>query len=242
LPKFQGFVKYFWKVLKGSILQVMEKIQNSGPASGLFGLYVITDERLTPYEGGQIFESVEKALRGGARLLQLRDKSHRDEELLEIALQLKELCKEYGAFFIINDRPELARVVSADGVHLGKEDPSLERALRLLPGKIMGVSCYGDLARAKEAERLGASYVAFGSFFPSPTKPASPVVPKELLKKAKGELKIPICAIGGITLERAEEILKLGADMIAVISDLWLAEDIEARARAYSELFKRYKT
>jgi len=208
----------------------------------LYGLYVITDERLTPYEGGKIFELVEKVLKGGARVLQLRDKSKKDEELYEIALKLKKLCRAYGALFIVNDRPYLAKEVSADGVHLGKDDPELIKVKSLLPQKILGVSCYGDLERAKEAERLGAGYVAFGSFYSSPTKPESKIVPKEILKKAKEELKIPVCAIGGITLERAEELISLGADLIAVISDIWLSEDPEKRAKAYSELFERYAT
>lgn len=206
----------------------------------LSGLYVITDEKLTPYEGGKIFELVEKALKGGARLLQLRDKKNKDEELLPMALKLKELAHKYQALFIINDRVELAKKVSADGVHLGREDRDLREVVKEFSGKIIGVSCYGDLERAKWAESLSASYVAFGSFFPSPTKPESALVPKELLLKAKEELKIPICAIGGITLERAEELIKLSVDLIAVISDIWLSKDIEERARGYRELFKKY--
>lgn len=206
----------------------------------LSGLYAITDERLTPYEGGKIFELVEKALRGGARIVQLRDKSKREEELVELSLKFKKLCRNYEALFIINDRVELAREVDADGVHLGKEDEALEEALKKLPGKIIGVSCYGDLKRAKRAEELGASYVAFGSFFPSPTKPSAEIVPMEILLQAKRELNIPVCAIGGITLERAESLIRLGADILAVISDLWHAKDVEERARGYSELFKKF--
>ncbi|BAU23708.1 thiamine-phosphate pyrophosphorylase [Caldimicrobium thiodismutans] len=207
----------------------------------LFGLYVITDEKLTPYEGEKIFKCVESALKGGAKVVQLRDKTHTDEELLEVALQLKKLCHQYQALFIVNDRVKLAKGVEADGVHLGIEDEALERVKVALPDKIIGVSCYGDLERAKRAEALGASYVAFGSFFPSPTKPASALVSKEILLQAKKELKIPVCAIGGITLEQAEELIKLGADLLAVISDIWLARDIEDRARGYTELFRKYR-
>ncbi len=206
----------------------------------LSGLYVITDEKLTPYEGGKIFELVERALKGGARIVQLRDKTRGDEELIEIALTLKKLCQKYSAFFIINDRVSLAKEIDADGVHLGKEDEDLREALKKLKGKIIGVSCYGSLERAKWAEALSASYVAFGSFFPSPTKPESEIISLNLLIQAKRELKIPICAIGGITLEKAEELVKLSADLIAVVSDIWLSEDIEKRARAYTSLFKKY--
>ncbi|MEZ0343934.1 MAG: thiamine phosphate synthase [Caldimicrobium sp.] len=206
----------------------------------LSGLYVITDERLTPYEEGKIFDLVEKALKGGARIVQLRDKSRKDKELIEIALQLKKLCHKYEALFIVNDRVSLAKEVEADGVHLGKDDEALEEALKKLRGKIIGVSCYGSLERAKWAESLGASYVAFGSFFPSPTKPEAEVVPFEIISLAKKELKIPICAIGGITLERAEELIKKGADLIAVISDIWLSENVEKRAKGYTEFFEKY--
>lgn len=206
----------------------------------LSGLYVITDERLTPYEGGKIFELVERALKGGARLVQLRDKTSSDTELWELSLELKKLCHRYGALFIINDRVYLAKEVDADGVHLGKDDETLEEALKKLSGKIIGVSCYGSLERAKWAEKLGASYVAFGSFFPSPTKPEAEIAPLEILALAKREVKIPVCAIGGITLERAEEVIKACADLVAVISDIWLAEDVEKRALGYTQLFRKY--
>lgn len=206
----------------------------------LKGLYAITDARLTPYEGGKIFQMVERALKGGAKILQLRDKETPDEALLPIALELKRLCREYGALFIVNDRLELAKMAKADGLHIGKEDVALELAKKEFSKGVIGVSCYGDISRAKKAEALGASYVAFGSFYPSPTKPSSPIIPKELLREAKRILQIPICAIGGITLERAKELIALGADMIAVISDLWKAQDIEAKARAYSKLFEDF--
>lgn len=210
------------------------------PKTKLSGLYVITDEKLTPYEKNQILEKVEAALKGGARIVQLRDKSNSDEFLLPYAQALKELCHKYGAVFIVNDRVELALKADADGVHLGEEDPDINYARKILKNKIIGISCYGDLKRAKEMELLGASYVAFGSFFSSPTKPSAKIVDKKILLEAKKLLKIPLCAIGGITLERAEELIKLSADMIAVISDIWITYDIEEKARSYKELFERY--
>ncbi|MCS7150269.1 MAG: thiamine phosphate synthase [Caldimicrobium sp.] len=206
------------------------------------GLYVITDEKLTPYQEDKILHMVSLALKGGAKIVQLRDKSKGDEELVEVALKLKKLCHSFGALFIINDRVKLAKITNADGVHIGREDFPLEEALAELPGKIVGVSCYGDLARALKAQETGASYVAFGSFFPSPTKPGSQIIPKDILRKAKDLLKIPLCAIGGITLERAGELIKLGADMLAVISDIWLSPDIERRAREYQALFQKFNS
>lgn len=206
----------------------------------LVGLYVITDPNLTPYEDDLILRKVTSALKGGAKLVQLRDKKKKDNELVKIALEIKRICHEHDALFIVNDRIELAKVVDADGVHLGSEDLPLEIARRELSNKIIGISCYEDLERALEAQRKGADYVAFGSFFPSPTKPQSKVVSLEILKEAKKLLSIPICAIGGITINRAEELIKLGAHMIAVISDIWLAPDIEKRAKEYEILFKKY--
>ena len=203
----------------------------------LSGLYVITDEKLTPYENDQILKKVEKALKGGAKIVQLRDKTKTDEDLIPYAIALKKLSHKYGAIFIINDRVELALKVDADGVHLGKEDLFVTSARKVLKDKIIGVSCYGDLKRAKEMEALSADYVAFGSFFPSPTKPEAKVVDKKIVSEAKKLLRIPVCAIGGITLERAKELVELGADMIAVISDIWKAENIEERARGYKKLF-----
>jgi len=203
----------------------------------LSGLYVITDEKLTPYENNQIFDKVERALRGGAKVVQLRDKKNSDEFLIPYAQALKELCHKYKAIFVVNDRVELALKVDADGVHLGKEDLFVTSARKVLKDKIIGVSCYGDLKRAKEMEALSADYVAFGSFFPSPTKPEAKVVDKKIVSEAKKLLRIPVCAIGGITLERAKELVELGADMIAVISDIWKAENIEERARGYKKLF-----
>ena len=206
----------------------------------LSGLYVITDERLTPYKEDQILKKVEKALKGGARIVQLRDKSNPDEFLIPYAKALKELCHEYGAVFIINDRVELANEVLADGVHLGKEDPHIISARKILQDRIIGVSCYGDIERAKEMEKLSADYVAFGSFFLSPTKPTAKIVEKNILLEAKKVLKVPVCAIGGITFEKAEELIGLGADMIAVVSDIWKADDITAQAKKYTELFKKF--
>lgn len=208
--------------------------------STLRGLYVITDERLTPYDGDQILQKITSALRGGAKLVQLRDKTKKDEELVEIAIKIKEICHNFEAFFIVNDRPGLAKLVDADGIHIGRDDLPIEIVRRELPDKIVGVSCYGDIKRAIEVQNKGADYVAFGSLFPSPTKPQSEVIPLEILKEARNLLDIPICAIGGITLDKAEEIIKSGAQMIAVISDIWLASDIEKRAREYEILFRKY--
>ena len=210
---------------------------------GLKGLYVITDEKLTPYENGEIFKKVEEALQGGAKIVQLRDKTNSNEFLLPYAIKLKELSHKYSAIFIVNDRVDLAKLCDADGVHIGKDDSSITLARKILgKNKIIGVSCYGDIEKAKLMEKLSADYVSFGSFYSSPTKPEAKVIDKETLIEAKKILKIPICAIGGITAEKAEELIKLGADMVAVISDIWNAKDIKKRAKEYKVLFEKLRS
>lgn len=202
----------------------------------LSGLYAVTDPVLTPPD--RILKCVAKAIAGGAQIVQLRDKAATDRDLLFVARALRDLCQGRGAVFIVNDRPELVLDVDADGLHIGRDDIPPDEARRIIgPDKILGVSCYGDLDRAADMERRGADYVAFGSFFPSPTKPAAPVVDPAILFEAKMRLSIPICAIGGITAENARLLVERGADMVAVVSDLWRAPDIEARARSYVRLF-----
>lgn len=182
--------------------------------NNLKGLYVLSDDSLTPPQ--TILAQMKEVLEFGISIIQLRDKTRSDAELEPIARDLQKLCKEHGATFIINDRINLAQKIGADGVHIGIEDGSLHEARLLLPHAIIGVSCYGDLERAKEAVEGGADYVAFGSFFPSPTKPHSKTVPLEIIQKAKAELSVPICVIGGINSENIH--LVKDADMISVVS------------------------
>lgn len=201
----------------------------------LNGLYGITDITLTPYT--DIFVQVELALKGGMKILQLRDKENKNERLLDMCQELKALVHHYDAKFIINDRVQLCKNINADGVHIGRNDKNYQEVREFL-GKdyIIGISCYDDLEKAKYHEDMGVDYVAFGSFYTSPTKPHAKVVSKDILNKADEELKIPVCAIGGITLENAPDLINRGADMIAVISDLWKNEDIMKHASDYSAL------
>lgn len=185
----------------------------------LEGLYAITDELLTPYE--YIDRYVEAAIDGGAKIVQLRDKSRSDEELYWVAKKLKKICKKKEALFVLDDRVVLAKAVNADGVHIGGEDTPLETARAILGGKkIIGVSCYGDIGRAADMVKKGADYVAFGSFFPSKTKPHAKVVDTSVLQEAK-KLGVPVCAIGGIDVSNGKELIRCGADMLAVINSLW---------------------
>lgn len=196
------------------------------------GLYPIADTgRLSP---DAFAPAVEAALVGGAVMIQYRDKSTDADRRARQASELVALCRRYDATSIINDDPALAAASGADGVHVGREDPD-PAALRaqIGPNAIVGVSCYNELERARQAAAVGADYVAFGSVYPSPTKPEAVHAPLSLLGEARAETGLPICAIGGITEARAPELVRAGADLLAVIEDLFAAPDIAARARAY---------
>ena len=201
----------------------------------LSGLYAITDAQLTP--DFSLLEQVTQAIHGGAKIIQLRDKHRSDAEIYPLAAALQRLCQLYQVLFMINDRVELAVQLQADGVHIGQDDHEFALARAALPDKIIGVSCYGDLERARHYQQQGADYVAFGACFLSVTKPFALPIPDGLLKRAKATLNIPICAIGGITVENAAQITTQGVDMLAVISDLWDSPDIIGQAKAFSTLF-----
>lgn len=200
------------------------------------GLYVITDDKLIPQN--YFAETVELALRGGARIVQYRDKSTDNTKRLNQATALKILCEKYQSILIINDDTELALQVNADGVHIGKHDASLAATRKQLGNnKIIGVSCYNQFEMALQAEENGADYIAFGSFFPSTTKPNATRADTALLARAGKELTIPVCAIGGITLNNATSLVQNGVDMVAVITDIFGEKDIEQRCKKFSLLF-----
>ena len=182
----------------------------------LNGLYVITDEQLTPDEN--VHSYVEDALKAGASIVQYRNKTKSDEEVEQVCQTLQALCTNFNVPFIIDDRPHLAAKIGADGLHIGKDDMPIEEARKIFPKGIIGVSCYGSIRKAKEAEEEGADYVAFGSFFPSPTKPHSGVISLNVLHKAKEAVDIPVCAIGGIGQTNIHEIAATKIDMISVVS------------------------
>jgi thiamine-phosphate pyrophosphorylase len=205
--------------------------------SALAGLYAITDGSLTP--GTELAPAVEAAIRGGARLVQYRDKSTDTQRRRQEARMLMELCRDHGAGFIVNDDVELALESGADGIHLGRDDAALATArVRLGPRALIGVSCYDSLERAVAAAHAGADYVAFGSFFASDTKPGAVRAPLALLAEARRELGIPVCAIGGITPENGAALLRAGAHMLAVIRGVFAEKDVRTAAESYAQLFK----
>ena len=202
----------------------------------LRGLYAITDSHLI--SDNNFNDSIKSVLQGGARLIQYRDKSYDANKRLAQTRSLRDLCYQYNALLIINDDIELAIQSEADGIHLGKNDISLSEARnRLGENFIIGISCYDQLELAIRAERQGASYVAFGAVYTSPTKPEATTVSMDTLSTAVSRLSIPICAIGGISSQNASTVIATGIDMIAVISDLFAQDDIQAHSEALSQLF-----
>lgn len=205
----------------------------------LRGLYAITDSKLLA--DGRLLPYVEAALRGGARLLQYRDKSADESRRLREAEALRELCERHGAELIINDDAELAARLGVS-VHIGQTDGSLAAARALLGRKaIIGATCHGSLELAQQAITEGADYVAFGRFFQSLTKPGASEASPELLEQARARFAgMPLVAIGGVTLDNAPDLIARGADLLAVINALFAADtpaEVERRARAFAALF-----
>ncbi len=204
------------------------------------GLCAVTvDDPLLP----RLSALVKAALDGGAPFVQYRNKMASRPLRRAQAAEMLRICRASGAKLIINDDVWLAVEIGADGAHLGRDDApggSLAAARDALgPKRILGVSCYNELARGEEAAAAGADYIAFGSMFSSRTKPAAVRAPLELLGEAKRRFGLPVAAIGGITLDNAPDVIAAGADMIAVVSDLFDAMDIKARAAAYQQLFNQ---
>ena len=203
----------------------------------LRGLYAITPET---GERADLLSRVDAALSGGCRILQYRDKLSAMPERVARARALRELTRRHATCLLINDDLALCRLVEADGVHLGEDDGNLRAARAILgPDAILGASCYADYAMAERASAAGADYVAFGAVYPSPTKPNARRATVDLFFRAKSGFTVDVCAIGGITLDNAPPLIAAGADLLAVITDLFSAPDIAARAAQYQQLFER---
>jgi thiamine-phosphate pyrophosphorylase len=200
------------------------------------GLYAITPETDNTE---RLLAQVEAALLGGVAAVQYRDKSGDVARRHEQASELVALCHRFGAPLIVNDDLRLADLCGADGVHLGRDDGGLREARIILgQGRFIGASCYQSLDLALAAQAAGADYVAFGSFFSSPTKPAAPRASLDLLHAAAPVIQVPLVAIGGITPANASQLLDAGADCLAVLSALFDAPDIRAAAHALNQLFE----
>lgn len=201
------------------------------------GLYAITDSTLLA--DGKLLPYAEAALAGGVRLLQYRDKSTDSARRRQEARQLQQLCARYGAQLLINDDLQLAAELGV-GLHLGREDGSVSAARqRLGPDALIGATCHASLEYAHESVAAGASYVAFGRFFDSATKPGAPAASLDLLRAAHAQLDVPIVAIGGVTLANAASLFAAGADWLAVVHGLFgagSAAEVQQRAHAFTTL------
>lgn len=200
------------------------------------GLYGITPEWS---DRDQLVGAIKAAINGGLRVLQLRHKTAPDNLRQDLAQALLPVCREAGVPLIINDDWRLAQQIGADGVHLGRDDDNpLEVRAALGDNFILGVSCYADLDRAIAMTKAGVDYVAFGAMYASGTKPQAPPAPLSIIGRARqaiAHLDLPtsIVAIGGITPQNAPAVWAAGADNLAVVGGLFLADDITAAARSF---------
>lgn len=203
----------------------------------LKGLYAITEDSS---ESDSLISRVEQALKGGARIVQYRDKSSDHDRRLRECRSLVELCSQYAVPLIVNDDTELARATNAGGVHLGREDGDLVEARKKLgDDAIIGISCYNRMDLAVEAVAAGADYIAFGRFFPSSTKPDAVQADTDLLRQARETLGVPMVAIGGITPENGGFLIDAGADMLAVVHGIFGQADVQDACSRFTRLFRQ---
>lgn len=199
------------------------------------GLYLVTPD----WDDTQkMLDVTEAGLRGGAALVQYRHKTASPQLRKEQAAQLQALCRRYERPFIVNDFVELCMELDADGIHVGGTDASVAQVRAAVGAtKIVGASCYGSMQLARDAHQAGASYVAFGGFYPSRVKKYEVSTPPDIVALARVEIPLPNVVIGGMTHENAAPLVAHGADMVAAISSVYLAQDPEAAARRFVNLF-----
>jgi len=199
------------------------------------GLYAITPDMA---DLNTLVHKTQLVIEGGAFMVQYRSKIQDRAVKIQQCAAILRLCREYDVPCIVNDDVEMCRILEADGVHLGENDDNIAEVRRILgEDAIIGSSCYDQLDRAKQAQKEGASYVAFGAMFPTPTKPNAPRATLELLREAKSEIEIPIVAIGGITVNNAHDVIEAGVDAIAVITSLYESNSIKETAETFLKMF-----
>lgn len=199
------------------------------------GLYLVTPD----WDDTQkLLDVTEAGLRGGAALVQYRHKTASPQLRREQAAALLVLCRNYGRPFIVNDFVELCMELDADGIHVGGTDAPIAQVRAAVgPDKIVGASCYGSLQLARDAQQAGASYVAFGGFYPSRVKKYEVSTSPEIITQARTEVPVPNVVIGGMTPENAAPLVAHGADMVAAISSVYMVDDPEAATRRFVNLF-----
>jgi len=184
------------------------------------GIYAITPNRID-------IDTVERVIvEHNINLLQYRNKTTNAQTQLDEITQLQRLCLKHHTLFIINDDINLAKKISADGVHLGKNDGSIQSAREQLGlDVIIGISCYNNIELAQNAQNQGANYVAFGALFPSKTKPDAPKCELDTIAQAKQALSIPIVGIGGVNFDNKQQAFNAGCDSVAMINQLFQLTD-----------------
>ncbi|MCG8377882.1 MAG: thiamine phosphate synthase [Proteobacteria bacterium] len=200
------------------------------------GVYAITD--CVNLTNNDLLDKTEELLDVGVSLLQYRNKTLDKTNKKDLAQKIQSLCHRYNTPFIVNDDLALAKELEADGIHLGQNDDDIHTVRKVIGSKIIGISCYNNLNRAISAEKNGADYVAFGSFFPSTNKPDAVEASIELLLQSKTRLAIPIVAIGGITPENGKQLVDAHADLLAVINGLYSATNTSQATKDFNNLFK----
>jgi thiamine-phosphate pyrophosphorylase len=201
------------------------------------GLYLVTPDW---DDTDQLLRVTESALQAGIGLLQYRHKTATDALRLTQATALQALCRQYKVPFIINDHLALCEELDADGVHVGGTDATVASVRSIIgPNRIIGASCYGDLQRAQEAAMAGASYVAFGGFYPSRVKKYEVSTPVDIIPRAKSVIDVPVCVIGGMTPENAAPLVAQGADMVAAISSVYQHEHPASAVSYFVRLFAK---
>jgi thiamine-phosphate pyrophosphorylase len=199
------------------------------------GLYIVTPDW---DDTEKMVAATEAALRGGVALVQYRHKTASPELRKEQATQLLALCRKHNRPLVINDFIELCLELDADGIHVGGTDaPVAEVRAAIGPDKILGASCYGSLELAHTAHQAGASYVAFGGFYPSRVKKYEVTTPVDIITRAKAQLPVPVVVIGGMTQENSVPLVEAGADMVAAISSVYMIDDPQAAAQQFTKLF-----
>jgi len=217
----------------------MPQIPSPTAKNPLRGLYPITPETM---DTEWLCQAVTQVLQGGACLIQYRNKSNDKDLRYMQASRINALCRAWDVPLIINDDVELCEAIDAAGVHLGRSDGTLATARAHLGAKkLIGISCYNDIGRAQAAVLEGADYIALGSFYVSRTKPGAVPCGLDVLRAARN-LGRPVVAIGGITVENGDSLVQAGADLLAVISDVFDARDIAARTAQYQTFFNSIRS
>ncbi len=200
----------------------------------LNGLYLVTKD----YYHGNFFDIVEESLSAGVNILQYRDKTNPYNIKIEVGKKLRDIAYKYNVPFIVDDSPVLLDILDADGIHIGKDDPPFEYIKSKFPGKIIGVSTYGDISLGIKYQDLGADYIAFGSFFHTSTKEDAAICDINILNNISN-FKIPVFVIGGISLENVDELLKYPISGIAVVSAIFNAENPGDVTRKFVEKLRK---